>query len=107
MSDTTFQLNDVESKKLVNRAVALLRMFHQEYEQNPVSRDTEFQHGKVTGFRQTLVMIVGEKHASAIVDAASREAGLTVPHDGTMTRDGKGYEGWDSGAHTYIGKLDD
>jgi hypothetical protein len=105
MSETRFQLSDFENKKLVNRAVDLLRMFHQEYEHNPLSRDTEFQRGKVTGFRQTSILILGEQQASTIIEAASQEAGLTIPHGGTMTKDGAGYEGWDSGAHTYIGKL--
>jgi hypothetical protein len=99
------QLDESEVKRLATYGATLLKRFHQEYENNPESRDTEYVRGQVTGFRHLLDFIYGRRQTELIVEAASCEAGYTVPPAGPMTEDGKGYYGFDSGAHIYIGKL--
>jgi hypothetical protein len=99
------QLNESETKRLATYGAMLLKRFHQEFEKDPENRDTEYERGQVTGYRHLLDFIYGERQTGAIVDAASREAGFTIPPAGPMAEDGKGYYGFDSGAHTYIGKL--
>jgi hypothetical protein len=99
------QLNEGELKRLAAHGAILLKRFHEEYEKDPENRDTEYQRGQVTGYRHLLDSIYGERQSRQIVEAASSEAGYTIPPAGPMTEDGKGYYGFDSGSHTYIGKL--
>jgi hypothetical protein len=99
------QLDADEGKRLASYGAALLKRFHEEYEKDPTHRDTEYARGQVTGYRHLLGFIYGRRQTEMIVDAASREAGYTVPHAGPMSEDGEGYFGFDSGAHMFIGKL--
>jgi len=99
------KLDDAEIERFAAFGATLLERFHHEFEKNPEDRDTEYQRGRVTGYRHLLSFIYGEHQTEVIVDAASRKAGYTIPPAGPMTEDGKGYYGFDSGAHTYIGKL--
>lgn len=99
------QLDADEAKRLASYGAELLKRFHQEYEKDGTHRDTEYARGQVTGFRHLLAFMYGRRQSETIVDAASREAGYTVPHSGPMTEDGEGYYGFDSGAHMFIGKL--
>jgi hypothetical protein len=101
------QLDDREVKQLASYGATLLKYFHQEFEKDPEHRDTEYRRGQVTAYRHLLDFIYGARQTEGIVDEASREAGYTVPPAGPMTEDGKGYYGFDSGSHTYIGKLDE
>ena len=99
------QLDADEAKRLASYGAGLLRTFHQEYEKDPTHRDTEYRRGQVTGYRHLLDFMYGRRQAEMIIDAASREAGYTVPHAGLMTEDGEGYYGFDSGAHVVTGRL--
>lgn len=99
------QLDADEATRLASYGAELLKNFHREYEKDPTHRDTEYARGKVTGYRHLLDFMYGRRQTEMIVDAASREAGYTVPHAGPMTEDGEGYYGFDSGAHMFIGKL--
>lgn len=99
------QLDADETRRLASYGAGLLRTFHQEYEKDPMHRDTEYMRGQVTGYRHLLDFIYGRRQTEMIVDAASREAGYSVPHAGPMTENGEGYYGFDSGAHVFIGKL--
>lgn len=99
------QLDTDEAKRLASYGADLLKRFHHEYEKDPKHRDTEYARGKVTGYRHLLDLMYGRRQTEMIVDAASREAGYTVPHAGPMTEDGEGYYGFDSGSHMLLGKL--
>ncbi len=99
------QLETDEAKRLASYGAELLRRFHLEYEKDPTHRDTEYARGKVTGYRHLLDFMYGRGQTDMILDAASREAGYTVPPAGPMAEDGEGYFGFDSGAHMFIGKL--
>lgn len=99
------QLDADEAKRIASYGAELLKRFHQEYEKDPTHRETEYARGQVTGYRRLLAFIFGRRETEMIVDAASREAGYTVPHAGPMTEDGEGYYGFDSGAHMFVGRL--
>jgi hypothetical protein len=91
---------------LTRRGVDLLKMFHEEYKRNPVSPATEFRRGRVSEWKALLCLIYGERTAEPIVLGASKLAKLSIPPSGTLTEDGKGYYGFDSMCHTFIGPID-
>ncbi len=92
---------------LTRHGVELLKMFHDEYNRNPVSAATEFRRGKVAEWKQLLCLIYGERNAEPIVLGASKQAKLSIPPSGPLTEDGKGYYGFDSMCHTFIGPVDE
>jgi hypothetical protein len=77
-----------------------LKVFHDSYSKDPVSRETEFWRGQVAGWKRTLVAAYGASTAEKIILRASEAAKLPVPHAGTLSPDGRGYEGFDSFSHT-------
>jgi hypothetical protein len=91
---------------LVRHGEDLLRIFHEEYAQGPLSTATEFRRGKVAEWKQLLVLLYGEKAAESFILRARDNAKLSVPPSGPLSNDGKGYEGWDSFSDIgVIGKL--
>src|SRR4051812_6415838 len=67
-------------RALAGELASVLTMFHKRYETDPVGRNTEYRRGMVTGWRQALHSTYGERAAQEIVEAASLEAGYTIPH---------------------------
>jgi hypothetical protein len=90
---------------LIRHGADLLKMFHEKYNENPVSPATEFGRGRVTEWKQLLCLIYGERNAEPIVLGASKQAKLSIPPSGPLTADGKGYYGFDSMSHTFIGPI--
>jgi hypothetical protein len=76
-----------------------LKAFHQSYAKDPVGRETEFWRGQIAGWKRTLVAAYGASTAEKIILRASEAANLPVPHAGTLSPDGRGYEGFDSFSH--------
>jgi hypothetical protein len=76
-----------------------LKAFHESYAKDPVGRETEYWRGKIAGWKRTLVTAYGASTAEQIILRASNAANLPVPHGGTLSRDGRGYEGFDSFSH--------
>jgi hypothetical protein len=91
--------------RLVEQGVYALRTFHEEYEKDPTSRETEFRRGMVIGFRHTLHTFYGD-YTSEIIDRVRQTANLAIPHAGIMTPDGSGYFGWDSDADMVVGWVE-
>lgn len=100
-------LDEAGIKRLGNYGAQLLTMFHEEYAKDPTSRETEFRRGHVAEWRHLLDFIYGARTTEKIVDVARAESGYTIPHAGPMTEDGESYYGFDSGADTYIGRVQD
>ena len=84
------------SGELVRSGEFWLKAFHQSYAKDPVSRETEFWRGQIAGWKRTLVAAYGASTAEKIILEASKAANLPVPHAGTLSSDGRGYEGFDS-----------
>jgi len=93
-----------EKKALANFGARLLKTFHSEYARSSESRGMEYYRGTVIGWRWTLDALYGERTTREIVEAAAEEANLTIPPACGIDDDGS-WIGFDSGAHTYIGKL--
>jgi hypothetical protein len=87
------------SGELVRSGEFWLKAFHQSYAKDPVSRETEFWRGQIAGWKRTLVAAYGASTAEKIILEASKAANLPVPHAGTLSSDGRGYEGFDSFSH--------
>jgi hypothetical protein len=81
---------------LVQDGSFLLKVFHDLYAKDSVGRETEFWRGKIAGWKRTLVAAYGADIAEHIILRAREVARLPVPHSGTLSPDGKGYEGFDS-----------
>ena len=92
---------------LVRHGAELLKMFPEEYKQNPVCPATEFRRGKIAELKHLLTLIYGQRNAESIVLGASKQARLSIPHSGPLTEDGKAYYGFDSMSHTFIGPIED
>jgi len=88
------------SEELVRSGEFWLKAFHQSYAKDPVARETEFWRGQIAGWKRTLVAAYGASMAEKIILRASEAAKLPVPHAGTLSPDGWGYEGFDSFSHT-------
>jgi hypothetical protein len=97
-------LDEAGIKRFVSHGARLLTVFHEEYANNRTSRETEFRRGHVAEWRDLLEFIYGSRTTKQIVDAARGESGYTIPHSGPMGEDGE-YCHFDSGADTYIGKI--
>jgi hypothetical protein len=95
-----------EKRALASFGANLLKTFHAAYERNSESRSMEYHRGAVIGWRWMLDALYGQHITEEIVDAAAEEANLTIPPAGDVDREGN-WIGFDSGAHTYIGKLHD
>jgi len=91
-------------KTLASFGASLLKTFHAEYERNSESRSMDYHRGIVIGWRYTLDALYGQRITAEIVEAAAEEANLTIPPAADVDDDGN-WIGFDSGAHTYIGKL--
>ena len=78
-----------------------LKAFHQAYAKDPVGREAEYWRGQVAGWKRTLVAAYGVSTAERIILRASEAARLPVPHAGTLSPDGRGYEGFDSFSHAF------
>jgi hypothetical protein len=87
------------SGELVRSGEFWLKAFHQSYATDPVGRETEFWRGQIAGWKRTLVAAYGASTAEKIILRASEAAKLPVPHAGTLSPDGRGYEGFDSFSH--------
>jgi hypothetical protein len=81
---------------LVQYGVFLLKAFHDFRIKDPVSRETEFWRGQIAGWKRSLVTSYGADIAEQIILRAREAAKLPVPHSGTLSPDGSGYEGFDS-----------
>jgi hypothetical protein len=93
---------------LTRHGVDLLKSFHEQYSQNPVSAATELRRGRVAEWKTLLCLIYGEGTAESIVLGASKQARLSIPPSGPLTEDGKGYYGFDSMCHSgFIGPIDE
>jgi len=92
---------------LMQHGAELLKMFHEHYNEGPVSAATEFRRGLVTEWKSLLRLIYGESTAESIVLGASKQAKLSIPPGGPLTPDGKGYFGFDSMCHTFIGPIEE
>ena len=93
-----------EKKALAKFGADLLKTFHSEYQRSSESRSMEYHRGTVIGWRWMLNALYGERITEEIVDAAAEEANLTIPPACDIDDEGN-WIGFDSGAHTYIGKL--
>jgi len=87
------------SGELVRSGEFWLKAFHESYAKDPVGRETEFWRGQIAGWKRTLVAAYGASTAERIILRASDAARLPVPHAGTLSPDGRGYEGFDSFSH--------
>jgi hypothetical protein len=87
------------SEELVKSGEFWLKAFHQSYAKDPVGRETEFWRGQIAGWKRTLGAAYGASMAEKIILRASAAANLPVPHSGTLSSDGRGYEGFDSFSH--------
>jgi hypothetical protein len=92
---------------LMQHGAEVLKSFHEHYNKNPVSAATEFRRGRVAEWKGLLCLIYGERNAEPIVLGASKLAKLSIPPGGPLTEDGKGYYGFDSICHTFIGPLNE
>lgn len=92
---------------MMDHGAELLKSFHEHYNQDPVSAATEFRRGLVTEWKSLLRLIYGEGNAETIVLGASKQAKLSIPPSGPLTEDGKGYYGFDSMCHTFIGPIEE
>ncbi|MEX2301937.1 MAG: hypothetical protein WD733_13430 [Bryobacterales bacterium] len=99
--------NTTVAEALTRHGVDLLKMFHEEYSRDRVSKAAEFRRGKVAEWKQLLSLIYGESNAESMVLGASKQARLPIPPSGPLTEDGKGYYGFDSMSHTFIGPLNE
>ncbi len=84
----------------------LLKTFHEEYAKDSASLETEYWRGRLTEWRHTLNLILGEDDATEIVEQVSDRLKLSIPHGGMLSDDRTGYLGFDSGSHMFIGKLE-
>ena len=89
------------SGELVKSGEFWLKAFHQSYATDPIGRQTEYWRGQVAGWKRTLVAAYGAGIAERIILRASEVAKLPVPHAGTLSADGRGYEGFDSFSHAF------
>ena len=89
------------SEELVRSGGFWLKAFHQSYAKDPVGRETEFWRGQIAGWKRTLVAAYGASTAEKIILRASEVTKLPVPHAGTLSADGRGYEGFDSFSHAF------
>lgn len=89
------------SGELIRSGEFWLKAFHQSYSKDPVGRETEFWRGQIAGWKRTLVAAYGSSMAEEIILRASEAAKLPVPHAGTLSPDGRGYEGFDSFSHAF------
>jgi predicted transcriptional regulator len=90
------------SEELVKSGEFWLKAFHQSYAKDPVGSETEFWRGQIAGWKRTLVAAYGGSMAENIILRASEAANLPVPHSGTLSPDGRGYEGFDSFSHAVL-----
>jgi hypothetical protein len=93
-----------EKKALASFGASLLKTFHAEHGRNRESRSMEYHRGIVIGWRWMLDALYGQRITEDIVNAAAEEANLTIPPACGIDDEGN-WIGFDSGAHTYIGKL--
>ncbi len=93
-----------EKKALAGFGASLLKTFHAEYERSAESRSMDYHRGLVIGWRYMLDFLYGERIEEEIVEAAAEEANLTIPPACDIDDEGN-WIGFDSGSHTYIGKL--
>jgi hypothetical protein len=96
---------EAKRQAAVEKGVFSLTAFYNEYEKNRFGPRTEFYRGQISVWRQMLEDFYGESAADRIVEEASRESGLSIPHCGPLSSDGKAYLGSDAGCHPFIGKL--
>jgi hypothetical protein len=89
------------SGELVKSGEFWLKAFHQAYAKDPIGRETEYWRGQVAGWKRTLAGAYGAGIAEGIILRASEAAKLPVPHAGTLSPDGRGYEGFDSFSHAF------
>jgi hypothetical protein len=89
------------SGELVKSGEFWLKAFHQAYAKDPVGRETEYWRGQLAGWKRTLVAAYGASTAERMILEASEVAKLPVPHAGTLSPDGRGYEGIDSFSHAF------
>jgi len=106
MKLTTETLDERRRKAIAEHGESLLKMFHDAYQANPVGTETEFRRGQFIEWRRSLPLFYDERTAEEMIEAVSEKTRLTIPHAGTLSEDGAGYMGWDSGCHTYIGRLE-
>jgi hypothetical protein len=89
------------SGELVKSGEFWIKAFHQAYAKDPVGPETEYWRGQVAGWKRTLTSAYGASAAERIILRASEVAKLPVPHAGTLSPDGRGYEGFDSFSHVF------
>jgi hypothetical protein len=87
------------SEELVRSGEFWLKAFHEYYAKDPIGRETEFYRGRIAGWKRTLVAAYGASTAEKIIFRASETAKLPMPHAGTLSPEGRGYEGFDSFCH--------
>jgi hypothetical protein len=99
MSRTTDLPNDRQRQVIAESGESLLKVFHMMYEQNSAGTETEFYRGQLSCWKKMLVALYSEGAAEEMIMAASKAAGLSMPHGGPLADDGKGYMGFDSYCH--------
>jgi len=100
MKMTTVVPDAKQQQLIAERGEFLLKAFHDEYEKDPKGRETEFWRGQFTCWRNMLNIFYGESVAEEMTEAVSEKTRLSIPHGGAE------YICWDSGSHTFIGKLE-
>jgi hypothetical protein len=96
---TTGLAPDVETiSRATEQGVYLLKTFWQEHEKESFGKDTEFARGNLAGFRIALRSVFNEIVAEEIINRVRETTKLKIPPNGPLSKDGKGYVGFDSGA---------
>jgi hypothetical protein len=100
------QISPNARRALAESGEFYLKVFHSEYEKDPVGPRTEFRRGQFTGWKQTLFTLYSRAAAEEIIEGVSDRTRLSVPPAGELSEDGKGYLGTDLSSHMgFIGKL--
>lgn len=106
MKPKTVVSEEAQRRRVIAHGEYLLKFFHQDYADNPLSLRTENMRGQLTDWKRMVVLLYGESEGEDIIFGVSQTTGLSIPHGGPLSDDGSGYVGFDSYCHMgFIGKL--
>ena len=99
------EITSDEGQELLKKGAHFLRGFHSEYKKDPASLRTEHWRSKLSGWRETIEVAFGRNVADSMIEDVRLTTGLSIPHAGPLTADGKGYLGDDPHCDSYVGEV--
>jgi hypothetical protein len=97
MAMTIPALTPEQVSRIVEQGSWLLKIFHEEFQKDAHSRETEFWRGQFVGLRSAIASLYGKEAHGQVLDRIRQSSGLPIPHSGLLTPEG-GYLGMDTEA---------